>query len=166
MNACALLRFATLVVLNFALTAIYAAACVCPPDCLEYRPGDVVFIGQVKSLSLRLWFTQEQTATFSISRILQGSISGGTSSSVRVNAGVPTAGMCGYRFKRGMTYLVHARMSKGRLQTSICTRTGPIKEATDDVQRSGPSFLLDGSSVCGKLPRSGLRGSYPVRAGN
>jgi hypothetical protein len=127
MNACALLRFATLVILNFALTAIYAVACTCSPGCLEYRPGDVVFIGQVKSLSLRLWFTQEQTATFTIHRILQGAIPAGTSSSVRVNAGVPKGGMCGYRFKRGMTYLVHARMWKGQLHTSICSRTAPWK---------------------------------------
>ncbi len=44
-------------------------------------------------------------------------------------------GDCGYAFKVGETYLVYAHRNKedGQLSTSICTRTRPLTQATDDL---------------------------------
>src|SRR5215470_11145685 len=43
---------------------------------------------------------------------------------------------CGYRFQEGLRYLVYAypHGSTGKLATSICTRTRPISEATEDLE--------------------------------
>jgi len=43
---------------------------------------------------------------------------------------------CGYRFQEGVRYLVYAYpdSSTGKLTTSICTRTRPIAEASEDLE--------------------------------
>lgn len=44
---------------------------------------------------------------------------------------------CGYSFKRGMTYLVYAGESQGKLATTICSRTKRLKDAREDLKELG-----------------------------
>ena len=55
---------------------------------------------------------------------------------------------CGYGFSKGRTYLVYAAgNSRGRLSTSICSRTKRLKDAREDLNQLGagkmfPKFIL------------------------
>lgn len=42
-------------------------------------------------------------------------------------------GDCGYDFKEGERYLVYAYENKGRIITTICSRTRPLSKALDDI---------------------------------
>jgi hypothetical protein len=50
---------------------------------------------------------------------------------------------CGYRFRKGRTYLVYAhRNEEGKLVTSICTRTKRLKDAEEDLSKLGPGSVF------------------------
>ena len=50
---------------------------------------------------------------------------------------------CGYSFSKGHTYLVYASgNSRGRLSTSICSRTKRLKDAREDLNQLGAGKKL------------------------
>jgi hypothetical protein len=116
---------------------VFACSCIMPgPPCQSAWNADAVFSGTVVSIQQidnnsdgRPW--ESRLVTFNVQR---GFINGpvGTVDIVTGMGG----GDCGYQFKPGVQYLVYASKSptSGRLSASICSRTKPFAEATEDLR--------------------------------
>jgi hypothetical protein len=114
-----------------------AFACLCGsggPPCQAYFRVDAVFAGTVTAISRvdgppdRPFL--QRLVSFATVRAFRGVE--GTQVDVFTFA---DEGGCGYEFKIGRRYLVYARrIPEGRLTTSICSRTGPLADATEDLK--------------------------------
>ena len=62
-------------------------------------------------------------------------------------------GDCGFSFRAGQTYLVYATGRREALHTSICSRTRPLEEATEDLEALGMPMADRRSSRSG-LPEA------------
>ena len=114
-----------------------ASACSCMPSgppCQNYFASDVVFVGTVRSITpvpgahfmanVRVEFDNAVA-----SRGFQGT-------SVTVFT-ADNGAACGYAFRPGERYVVYARRSSAtttQIVTSICSRTRPISEASEDLK--------------------------------
>lgn len=49
----------------------------------------------------------------------------------------PDSAMCGYSFEVGKSYLIYADLEKGKLSTSLCSRTRTVEEAGEDLAALG-----------------------------
>lgn len=125
------------------LCVVRAVACSCAGPgipCQDYGRASAVFIGT--AIAVR---TVERTTdrdgngidywprTFKFS--VEQSFLGIQSTEVEVSTGLG-GGDCGYGFKLGSRYVVYAYQSSkaNRLTTSICSRTKPFDDATEDVE--------------------------------
>jgi len=64
-------------------------------------------------------------------------------------------GDCGVRFKAGQRYLVYAYRYQDKLTTSICTRTKPFSQATEDLAFLGTlSSARSGVTIHGGIDRT------------
>src|SRR5262245_57267178 len=105
------------------------------PPCQNFFQVDAVFIGSVhaivdETLDRGGYQVSGNRVEFSIHRALRGIT--GLEATVHTGKG---GGDCGFRFQRGMTYVVYAsRTSAGLLETGICTRTEALSAATDDLR--------------------------------
>lgn len=74
-------------------------------------------------------------------------------------------GDCGYDFKVGQRYLVYAYLYKGKLTTSICTRTRPFSEATEDLAFLGTlSSATPGVTIHGSITRPDAKPDDPFNS--
>lgn len=105
-----------------------ANACSCigsGAPCAETWRADAVFVGHVVSIA-STYGRQVELAVIEPFRSLQ-------LTQATVEAGY-AGGDCGYPFEIGQSYLVYAnRTPEGHFTTSICSRTRPVREATDDL---------------------------------
>lgn len=114
-----------------------AAACSCVPSpvpCGSLK-GSTVFVGTVLSRSEASVEGPgpEARAGYAFEFAVGEAIAGITDPNVTVQTDTSTAA-CGYPFEVGETYLVYAnRVSAGRYSASLCSRTRPLADASDDL---------------------------------
>ena len=123
-------QLAAVAVCAIALSPKLADACSCARSslpCDEAGRADAVFVGHVVSIESsgmdgRVEFAVVEA--FGGLQFWQVALRGG-----------PGGGAgCGYPFQMGESYLVYAyRTPDGQLSTSICARTRPVAEATEDL---------------------------------
>lgn len=108
-----------------------ADACMCADaasPCAVAAPTDAVFVGTPVSKAPDPANANFLVFTFTVEQSMVGT--------GRATVEVRTAtdeGMCGYDFAIGTKYLVYARSDASRLQTSSCSRTGPLESRADDM---------------------------------
>ena len=120
---------ATLVVCALVLSPKPVDACSCGGPGLPCEAAwrtDAVFVGHVVSIDSSMGGRLVQMAViegfrgFQLSQVTMVTGSGGSD--------------CGYPFRMGESYVVYAHRSPtGQLSTSICSRTRPVANATDDL---------------------------------
>jgi hypothetical protein len=135
-----------------------AFACQCAGEgkpCEEYWKASIVFAGLVTgSATVTLkegdYTTYKRVVDIKVDHAYKG-IGG---SEVQVLTGMGDSD-CGYGFRVGEKYLVYAfRTEDNKLETSICTRTGPLSEADEDLDYiRGISRAPRGSLIFGEVSR-------------
>ena len=128
------------------LSAARAQACTCAgpgQPCEAFGRADAVFVGTVTGAET---LKPKEGEDWLASRLFRFTVLQpflgveGTEVEVATGSG---GGDCGYGFRRGETYLVYAYGGRdGKpLTTGICSRTGPVSEASEDLEflRSLPS---------------------------
>jgi hypothetical protein len=138
--------FAAALGLLLLLPARQAAACSCAssgPPCQNYFHVAAVFAGTVTSISevpdpdappLRpneIRIARSVRVEFALSQSFRGDLTGATVSVTTAGSGPA----CGYTFTVGEQYLVYAYRPEGGsgLAVSLCSRTRPLANATDDL---------------------------------
>lgn len=125
--------------LAWALLPLRSMACDCSyagAPCKAFADTPTVFAGRVVKIStIRLKAPsgddfEDRLVSFNVERSYRGWEAG----TAEVLAGWNTD--CGYRFQEGVRYLVYAypHSSTGKLATSICTRTRPMSDASEDLE--------------------------------
>jgi len=120
----------------WALLPVSSVACDClyaGTPCKAFANTPTIFVGRVtkiSSINLKTPFGDDRIVSFEIERSYRGV----TTKTAEVQWGWNSD--CGYRFQEGMRYLAYAYpdSSTGKLSTSICTRTRPIAEASEDLE--------------------------------
>ena len=116
-----------------------AAACDCGyagAPCKAFEKTPTVFIGRVIGISAIDLKTvsgddyKDRLVSFEVERSYRGL----TTKTAVVLSGWNSD--CGYRFQEGVRYLVYAypHSPTAKLTTSICTRTRPLSEASEDLE--------------------------------
>jgi hypothetical protein len=119
-------------------------ACTCAPSpsaAHELKRATAVFSGKVVKVEKHneaAGIFARVEAVFKVSRVWKGveneTVSVFTSS-------MSTA--CGYRFQKGLTYLVYAYGNEdGKLATSICARTARFEDWHEDFEELGPGNII------------------------
>lgn len=140
----------TLLILAVSLTALNASACTCidtrtPLEELAYQ--DAVFTGRVISVSD--FDASNIVVVFEVHAVWKGSFS-----PQAVLLTPPDGAQCGVYFEVGAEYLVYADDSSypGYLFTHLCTRTGTLHFAQDDlVELGAPAVVATELSDWGML---------------
>lgn len=136
-----------LVVLATILLENNVIACKCPyedPVEIDYFQADAVFSGTAKEIN-NLADSRKISALIEIDKIFKG-ISG-NEIRISTNSAGPT---CGYPFAVNDKYLIYANGKKNQLETSTCSRTKPILEASKEIDeihqivKSGRDRIDDG----------------------
>ena len=128
-----------LAALVWVLVPLSAAACDCGyagAPCKAFDKTPTVFVGRVVKISTIDLKTasgddyKDRLVSFEVERTYRGL----TSKTAEVLSEWNSD--CAYRFQEGLRYLVYAypHGSTGKLTTSICTRTRPISEASEDLE--------------------------------
>lgn len=119
-----------------------ANACTCAgssPPCESFGTADAVFAGTV--IGQRMSERPKQTdqneveidfAPRGVKFSVEQAYSGVTGTEIEVFTGLG-GGDCGVGFRTGQRYLVYAFRFQDKLTTSICTRTRPFSQATEDL---------------------------------
>jgi len=116
-----------------------AAACDCGytgAPCNAFATTPTVFVGEatkIASIDLRTdsgGDYKDRLVSFDVERSYRGL----TTKTAEVLSGWNSD--CGYRFQEGVRYIVYAYPHRpiGKLTTSICTRTRPLSEASEDLE--------------------------------
>lgn len=93
---------------------------------------------------------------------VQQAYSGVTGTEVEVFTG-SGGGDCGYQFKIGERYLVYAYLYKDKLNTSICGRTRPFSQATEDLAFLGTlASARPGVMIHGTITRPDAKPDEPI----
>jgi hypothetical protein len=92
-----------------------------------------LFVGKAnsiryKTVSIHGIKMTQQVSTFSV----QESFSGSAAQAITVRSDKPS--LCGYKFKKGQSYLVDARGSGAVLFAAACGFTAPTTEAQEAIQ--------------------------------
>jgi len=126
----------SIVVFLFSPAAVRACTCMSSGlPCESYWNTPVVFSGRVAEITT---FTSDEkehrgfpqkSVKFAVNQAFRG-ISGATAEVITASQG----SACGYDFKLNENYLVYADNSKGKIYTGICTRTGLLSEADEDIE--------------------------------
>jgi len=128
-----------LALVGWALVPLSAGACDCHyagTPCKAFANTPTVFVGRVTRIvpiDLKMATGidyKDRLVSFDVERSYRGL----TTKTAEVLSGWNSD--CGYRFQEGVRYLVYAypHSSTGRLTTSICTRTGLLSEASEDLE--------------------------------
>jgi hypothetical protein len=104
--------------------------------CKAFANAPTVFAGRVAKISSMDLKTasgddyKDRLVSFEVERSYRGL----TAKTVEVQSGWNSD--CGYKFQEGVRYLVYAYLesSTGKLTTSICARTRPLLEASQDLE--------------------------------
>ena len=148
--------------LGVLITLLFASAnvsaCTCGSTgtpCESFGSASAVFVGTPISVSER---PQEEgkeidwnpvAVKFSVEQSYLGVP--GTEIDVFTGRG---GGDCGYRFKVGQRYLVYASQSQNKTITTICSRTRPFSEATEDLAFLGTlATNTPGVTIQGQVTR-------------
>jgi SdrD B-like domain len=124
------------------LSPSIANACQCnrqAPPCEEFPRASAVFIGRVIDSAEQKTEIDSNGSkrTYDVGIIrfeVEEVFKGIESPTVEIRSGTSGAD-CGYWFTRGERYLVYAYGDHtGNLETNVCTRTRPIKDAAEDLQ--------------------------------
>lgn len=142
----------------FFATVENANACSCAgagTPCESYGGATAVFVGTVigyrenpppKDVAQRQVDWAPRIFKFSVEQAYLG-----VGAEIEVSTG-SGGGDCGYEFKNGQRYLVYAYRYAERLTTSICTRTRPFTEATEDLAFLGNlSSAAPGATIYGQV---------------
>jgi hypothetical protein len=129
-----------------------ALACTCAPlgpPCQAYWSADVVFIGVPLTASTvqRNPPLHQRVFRFRVKEAFRG-VEG---TEVEVATGLGDSD-CGFNFQTGTEYLVygHRDTRSGLVGASICSRTGPLSTATEDLSYiRGIAALAPGGSIYG-----------------
>lgn len=130
MNNKAILGLA--LVLGLALSDM-ALACTCapPPPPAEARDtADSVFSGRVLSV------TPGKNGSLDVEIQVDRSWKNARCGTVVVQTASESAA-CGFGFEVGKSYLVYADIQKGKLSTTLCSRTRAIEDAGEDLAALG-----------------------------
>lgn len=161
------LRLLLLLCLALAGIAREADACSCVagiPLCETFWKTPVVFAGEVLQITLdpasrNPQYPAGRLVRFRVDRAWRG----GVSDRVVIHTGAGGRD-CGYDFERGVKYLVYAHQRDGRLSTGICSRTRPIREATEDLEYLETAFRPAGvGRIFGKAEFQRRGPDEPVR---
>ena len=136
----------------------YACSCVPPdPPREALANSDVVFMGTV--VSLREFERDDglvssadpTTVEFSVGTVWKGTVSQPMYLTTR-----RWSESCGYPFVEGVTYVVYSRDG---LTVSLCSRTRPFSEATDDLIELGQGQVPTSDAI---TPKPGISERQPV----
>jgi hypothetical protein len=147
-----LLASALLVLGTLVCSAMPARACSCLPSgppCQAYSKFPVVFAGTATDVS------DEQRLHRLVRFRVDEAFKGVDGAEVEVHTGLG-GGDCGYPFTEGTQYLVYASRNEkdGRLAVSICSRTAPLAEASDDIAYiRGLANAATGGTIFGSATR-------------
>jgi hypothetical protein len=149
----------------------YACTCMRSSPCQALGQASAVFVGSVLSVSSLK--AENRLAQSSFGRVLirlsiHQAFFGVKGQEVEVATGMG-GGDCGYVFERGASYLVyaHRESEKGKLSTSICTRTRPLGDAGEDLAylreaiKDKPGVMIYGE-VRRYHPKGGEPSSLPL----
>jgi protocatechuate 3,4-dioxygenase beta subunit len=130
-----------------------ACSCIVPgPPCQAYGKSSAVFSGQVLEIvPFEAGGYPQKLVRFSVSEAFRG-MSGSAAEIATGNGG----GDCGYPFRVGESYLVYAYRAPqdNRLYAGICSRTGPLSEASEDLEYiRGLSKAESGGQIFGSVKR-------------
>ena len=138
-----------------------AQACTCrpsPPPTTALGESDAVFAGRVVEVSRgedpMAALTAPMaalTAKFAVSTVWKGEVG----ETVEVRTPLNSAA-CGVGFEAGEEWLVYANEQEGVLNATLCSRTSPLRAATEDLAALGP----------GSEPGGGRPPTTPPRAGS
>ena len=143
------------------LTSPTANACSCGDGgtpCNSFGTASAVFAGTVIGVrenprppkGTRVDTDWQPSFVYNFS--IQQAYSGVPGTEVEVFTG-SGGGDCGYRFTVGQRYLVYAYLYKEKLTASICSRTRPFNQATEDLaflgtlSSAGPGVRIHGAIV-------------------
>ncbi len=129
---------AAIIIIFFAGLTSPTLACTCVrvgPPCQAYWNSPVVFVGTPLSVSR---ITVESAGHKRLQRLFRFRVEEAFRGVERAELEVLTGawgGDCGYDFQSGTKYLVYGRKlpETRRVHTSICTRTRPLSEASEDL---------------------------------
>jgi hypothetical protein len=127
----ALLKVAAALLALVALTPSTAAACSCAAQTVEQakHAASAIFEGRVTRID------DPQGAPTVHFRVVR-SFKGPSHEAAEVHTASNSAA-CGYGFEQGQSYLVYANDEGGALSTSLCSRTQPIADASEDLGALG-----------------------------
>jgi 5-hydroxyisourate hydrolase-like protein (transthyretin family) len=154
-----------LVLFAFA-TETNACQCARPGQpCEAYGDASAVFAGTVTfSSSIKFKEAGYEFSKRLIRLHVDRPIRNVNTSDVEVVTGLGDAD-CGFGFRLGGQYLVYAYSRDGKLETSICTRTRPLSDATADLEYiKGLSKAAPGGTIYGEttLRRPSRGEEYPL----
>jgi hypothetical protein len=112
----------------------HACSCVPPePPRESYFASDVVFIGTVRRITRDAGAPSEARLRVEFHDVIAYRGAGGTMASVLTDEHTAS---CGYPFRNGGRYVVYAHKSKEtqHVLVSLCSRTGPISHASEDLK--------------------------------
>lgn len=136
-----------------------AQACSCAgpgSPCNAAWQADAVFVGHVVSIS--------STAGRRVELAVIESFRGLQLSQVTVVTGYG-GGDCGYPFEIGQSYFVYVyRTPEGQLSTSICSRTRPLRDATEDLAYAR-SLAAIAPGTPARVPGRVVLWEYPIPTG-
>lgn len=117
-----------------------AEACTCapPPSATEsLGQSDAVFSGKVLKIK-RIKSNDALAGLWQVEVVfaVNSSWKGVAKREISVFTASQSAA-CGYNFRKGMTYLVYADSSQGKLVTSLCSRTRRVEDAREDLKELG-----------------------------
>ncbi|HEY6247375.1 MAG TPA: carboxypeptidase regulatory-like domain-containing protein [Pyrinomonadaceae bacterium] len=146
----------TFIVLGGGWPSLYACQCAgSGPPCQAAWQADAVFIATVVASREEKRVRDNDFHSRAVRLAVSESFRGLTSTDVEVYTGWG-GGDCGFEFHLGEQYLVYAYMEKddNRLVTSICSRTRPLAEASEDLSylRNLPQ-TPSGSAISGEVHR-------------
>ena len=139
-----------------------ANACTCGGSgapCESFGTASAVFAGrvigdQVKERPKKLDRTEMDWTPRAVKFAVEQAFSGVMGTEVEVFTG-RGGGDCGYGFQMGQRYLIYAYSYKDKLTTSICTRTRPFSQATEDLAFLGTlATARPGITIHGAISRA------------
>lgn len=147
-------------------------ACTCAgntPPCESFGTADAVFAGTVigERMSERPKKTDQNEVELDwvprgVKFSVEQAYSGVTGTEIEVFTG-RGGGDCGVGFRTGQRYLVYAYRYKDKLTTSICTRTRPFAQATEDLAFLGTlASARPGVTIHGGIARPEDRKDEPL----
>lgn len=160
------------IVIVVLLASPAANACTCAgnsPPCESFGTADAVFAGTVISERLSEQPKKTDPNEVELDWVPRGvkfsveqAYSGVTGTEIEVFTG-RGGGDCGVGFRTGQRYLVYAYRYKDKLTTSICTRTRPFAQATEDLAFLGTlASARPGVTIHGGIARPEDRQDEPL----